>query len=69
MLDIKLPVTAILTSQETSLADMLELKAGDIIPLDDIADAEILIGNKRLGTASVLTDGQSILARISSITR
>ena len=69
MLDIKLPVTAILTSQETSLADMLELKAGDIIPLDDIADAEILIGNKRLGTASILTDGQSILARISSITR
>ena len=68
ILDVQLPVTAILARHETTLSKMLELEPGDIIPIECISDAEILIADKTLGTGQVLTDDHNLLVQITERT-
>ena len=66
MLDIPLPMTAILGRQETTLRKALNLKPGDILPLHQPMDTDVFISGKPFCQAQVVTSDNRLMLQINN---
>lgn len=65
LLDVSLRVSVRLSRHQTTLKSMLELEAGDMIPIET-TEAEFLVAGKPIGTGEVLTDNDDVLLEVIS---
>lgn len=65
---VKLPVRSVLAEPVIPLAQLLELKAGDILPVTFGNEVPVMIGKDRLGTGTVGTSNGFAAIKLNSIT-
>ncbi|OED45797.1 hypothetical protein ACH42_04640 [Endozoicomonas sp. (ex Bugula neritina AB1)] len=63
---VPLPVTAILSNQESTLRKIVALQPGDILPLDSNMCAEVFIGKKPLCEAKVFSSGSKLMLKVEN---
>ena len=63
--DVPLPITAIIGKQEASLRNILSLSPGDIIPLDEMMDAELYVCGKYFHKGKVHAENAQLQLRIA----
>lgn len=64
---VKLPVRSVLAEPVVSLATLLELKEGDIIPINFGPQVPVWVSNRRLGTGTVGTANGQAAIKLNSI--
>ena len=64
---VSLPVRSVLCEPSISLARLMELKAGDIIPVDFGTEVPVMVAHRRLGTGQVGTSNGRAAVRLSAI--
>jgi flagellar motor switch protein FliM len=69
VMGVKLPVRSVLAEPMMSLARLMELKEGDVIPINFGTDVPIMIGADRLGTGTVGTSNGHAAIQLISIER
>lgn len=62
--DVQLDITATVGKQSASLRNILNLSPGDIIPLNQMMDADVYVGNKLFKKAKVNADNGKLLLLI-----
>jgi flagellar motor switch protein FliM len=67
VMGVALPVRSVLCEPRISLARLMELKAGDIIPVDFGSQVPVMVAARRLGTGEVGTSNGRAAVRLSSI--
>lgn len=67
VMGVALPVRSVLCEPSISLAKLMELKAGDIIPVDFGSQVPVMVATRRLGTGEVGTSNGRAAVRLSSI--
>lgn len=68
-MNVKFPVRSVLAEPIIPLAQLMELKVGDVIPVSFGADVPVMVGNDRLGTGQVGTSNGRAAIRITQIER
>jgi flagellar motor switch protein FliM len=68
-MNVRFPVRSVLAEPTLSLAALMELKVGDVIPVTFGADVPVMVGNDRLGTGTVGTSNGKAAIRITQIDR
>jgi flagellar motor switch protein FliM len=66
-MNVRLPVRSVLAEPNISLARLMDLKAGDIIPISFGTDVPIMVGGAPLGLGTVGTSNGRAAIRISKI--
>ncbi|MBX3562951.1 MAG: flagellar motor switch protein FliM [Sphingomonas sp.] len=67
VMSVSLPVRSVLCEPNISLARLMELKAGDIIPVDFGTEVPVMVAHRRLGTGQVGTSNGRAAVRLSSL--
>ena len=67
VMSVKLPVRSVLAEPVVSLATLLELKEGDIIPINFGPQVPVWVANRRLGTGTVGTANGQAAIKLNSI--
>lgn len=67
VMGVKLPVRSVLAEPVVSLATLLELKEGDIIPINFGPQVPVWVANRRLGTGTVGTANGQAAIKLNSI--
>ena len=67
VMGVTLPVRSVLCEPSISLARLMELKAGDIIPVDFGTEVRVMVAHRRLGTGQVGTSNGRAAVRLSSL--
>lgn len=67
VMNVSLPVRSVLCEPSISLAKLMELKAGDIIPVDFGTEVPVMVATRRLGTGQVGTSNGRAAVRLSSL--
>jgi flagellar motor switch protein FliM len=68
MMTVTFPVRSVLAEPMISLAKLMELKEGDVIPINVAADVPVMVANDRLGTGTVGTSNGRAAIRLNSLT-
>ncbi len=68
-MNIRFPVRSVLAEPVISLAQLIELKVGDVIPVSFGAEVPVMVGRDRLGTGTVGTSSGFAAIRITSLER
>ncbi len=63
---VPLPVTAILSKQESSLREVYALQPGDIVPLVSPMQAEVFVGQKSVCRAGVFTSDSKLYLKVEN---
>ncbi|OYY73085.1 flagellar motor switch protein FliM [Sphingomonas sp. 28-63-12] len=69
VMGVKFPVRSVLAEPMISLVKLMELKAGDVIPISFGADVPVMVGGDRLGTGTVGTSNGKAAIRLTMIER
>jgi flagellar motor switch protein FliM len=69
VMGVKFPVRSVLAEPMVSLSVLMELQAGDIIPISFGAEVPVMVGGDRLGLGTVGTSNGKAAIRLNSITR
>lgn len=69
VMSVKFPVRSVLAEPMISLVKLMELKAGDVIPINFGADVPVMVGGDRLGAGTVGTSNGKAAIRLTSIER
>lgn len=67
VMNVTLPVRSVLCEPSISLAKLMELKAGDIIPVEFGSQVPVMVAARRLGTGEVGTSNGRAAVRLSAI--
>ncbi|RYE02970.1 MAG: flagellar motor switch protein FliM [Sphingomonadales bacterium] len=67
VMGVSLPVRSVLCEPRISLAKLMELKAGDVIPVDFGTEVPVMVAHRRLGTGQVGTSNGRAAVRLSSL--
>ncbi|QIG78727.1 flagellar motor switch protein FliM [Stakelama tenebrarum] len=67
VMSVKLPVRSVLAEPMITLGRLMELKTGDIIPIEFGPEAPVMVGDRRLGTGQVGTSGGHAAVRLTSL--
>lgn len=68
-MNVKFPVRSVLAEPTISLAALMELKVGDVVPVSFGADVPVMVGGDRLGTGTVGTSNGRAAIRITQLDR
>lgn len=68
-MNVRFPVRSVLAEPIISLAQLMELKAGDVLPVSFGADVPVMVGGDRLGTGTVGTSNGRAAIRITQLER
>ncbi len=68
-MNVKFPVRSVLAEPVIPLAQLMELKVGDVIPVSFGAEVPVMVGNDRLGSGQVGTSNGRAAIRITQIER
>lgn len=69
VMGVQFPVRSVLAEPMISLVKLMELKAGDVIPISFGADVPVMVGGDRLGTGTVGTSNGKAAIRLTTIER
>ncbi|WP_448662887.1 flagellar motor switch protein FliM [Sphingomonas sp. CJ20] len=67
VMQVKLPVRSVLAEPVISLGRLLELKIGDVIPIEFGAEVPVMVAQRRLGTGLVGTANGHAAVRLTSL--
>lgn len=67
VMQVPLPVRVVLAEPTVPLTTLLDLKPGDIIPLEFGTDAPVMVGQRRLGTGEIGTTKGRAAVRLTSL--
>jgi len=67
VMDVALPVRSVLAEPRISLGLLMELKAGDIIPVDFGPEVPVMVASRRLGTGQVGTSNGRAAVKLTSL--
>ncbi|HEX8300366.1 MAG TPA: flagellar motor switch protein FliM [Sphingomonas sp.] len=67
VMGVTLPVRSVLCEPHISLARLMELKPGDVIPVDFGPEVPVMVASRRLGTGLVGTSNGRAAVRLSSL--
>lgn len=68
VMDVRFPIRSVLAEPVIPLAMLMELKAGDVIPISVDKDVPVMVGGDRLGSGTVGTSNGKAAIRLTSIT-
>ena len=68
MMTVTFPVRSVLAEPVISLAKLMELKEGDVIPITVAADVPVMVAKGRLGTGTVGTSNGRAAIRLNHLT-
>ena len=68
MMTVTFPVRSVLAEPVISLAKLMELKEGDVIPITVAADVPVMVARGRLGTGTVGTSNGRAAIRLNHLT-
>lgn len=68
-MNVRFPVRSVLAEPVISLARLMELKAGDVLPVSFGADVPVMVGGDRFGTGTVGTSNGRAAIRITQLNR
>jgi flagellar motor switch protein FliM len=68
-MNVRFPVRSVLAEPVISLAQLMELKAGDVLPVSFSADVPVMVGGDRFGTGTVGTSNGRAAIRITQLDR
>ncbi|HWK36614.1 flagellar motor switch protein FliM [Sphingomonas sp.] len=68
-MSVRFPVRSVLAEPVISLAQLMELKVGDVVPVNFGAEVPIMVSNDRLGTGLVGTSNGRAAIRITQLNR
>jgi len=66
-MQVRFPVRSVLAEPVVPLATLMELKAGDVIPISIDANVPVMVGRDRLGCGTVGTANGRAAIRLTSI--
>jgi flagellar motor switch protein FliM len=66
---VKFPIRSVLAEPTISLATLMELKVGDVIPIQFGPDVPVMVGGDRLGVGTVGTSNGKAAIKLSSLAR
>ncbi|MEO5867313.1 MAG: flagellar motor switch protein FliM [Sphingomonas sp.] len=69
VMGVRFPIRSVLAEPRMSLAKLVELKLGDVIPIDVEAEVPVMVGGDRLGTGTVGASNGKAAIRLNKITR
>ncbi len=69
VMGVRFPIRSVLAEPVIPLAMLMELKAGDVIPINVDKDVPVMVGGDRLGTGTVGTSNGKAAIRLNSINR
>lgn len=69
VMGVRFPVRSVLAEPMIPISRLMELKAGDVIPISFGTDVPVMVGDDRLGTGTVGTSNGRAAIRLSSIER
>jgi flagellar motor switch protein FliM len=67
VMTVTFPVRSVLAEPVISLAKLMELKEGDVIPISVAADVPVMVANGRLGTGTVGTSNGRAAIKLNSL--
>jgi len=67
MMTVTFPVRSVLAEPHISLAKLMELKEGDVIPITVAADVPVMVARGRLGTGTVGTSNGRAAIKLNSL--
>ena len=67
VMGVKFPVRSVLAEPMISLVKLMELKAGDVIPISFGTDVPVMVGGDRLGTGTVGTSNGHAAIKLTTI--
>ncbi|WP_109808068.1 flagellar motor switch protein FliM [Sphingosinithalassobacter portus] len=67
VMSVKLPVRSVLAEPTIALGRLMELKTGDIIPIEFGPEVPVMVGDRRLGTGQVGTANGFAAVRLTAI--
>lgn len=67
VMTVTFPVRSVLAEPVISLAKLMELKEGDVIPITVAADVPVMVANGRLGTGTVGTSNGRAAIKLNSL--
>jgi len=67
MMTVTFPVRSVLAEPHISLAKLMELKEGDVIPITVAADVPVMVAKGRLGTGTVGTSNGRAAIKLNSL--
>jgi flagellar motor switch protein FliM len=67
VMGVQLPVRSVLAEPMIPLGRLLELKAGDVIPIEFSAEVPVMVASRRLGTGQVGTSNGRAAVRMTAI--
>ncbi len=68
-MNVRFPIRSVLAEPVVSLQMLMDLKAGDVIPITISADVPVMVGNDRLGCGTVGTSNGFAAIQLTSINR
>ena len=68
-MDVRFPIRSVLAEPMVPLQTLVDLKPGDVIPINFGADVPVMVGRDRLGTGTVGTANGRAAIRLTSIAR
>ena len=69
VMGVSFPIRSVLAEPMVPLSRLMELKAGDVIPISFGADVPVMVGSDRLGVGTVGTSNGHAAIRLNTITR
>jgi flagellar motor switch protein FliM len=66
-MNVRFPIRSVLAEPMVSLAFLMELKAGDVIPISVGAEVPVMVGGDQLGTGTVGTSNGKAAIRLNTI--
>ncbi|HSI16693.1 MAG TPA: FliM/FliN family flagellar motor switch protein [Sphingomonas sp.] len=69
VMGVRFPIRSVLAEPVISLATLMELKIGDVIPISVDKDVPVMVGGDRLGSGTVGTSNGKAAIKLNQITR
>lgn len=69
VMDVRFPIRSVLAEPKIALSVLMELKAGDVIPISFGTDVPVMVGADRLGHGTVGTSNGRVAIRLNMINR
>jgi flagellar motor switch protein FliM len=69
VMQVRFPVRSVLAEPVVPLQTLMNLKPGDVIPIDVAADVPVMVGRDRLGAGTVGTSNGRAAIRLTSLSR
>ena len=69
VMGVRFPIRSVLAEPIISLATLMELKIGDVIPISVDKDVPVMVGGDRLGSGTVGTSNGKAAIKLNQITR